>query len=138
MRIALLITLLFVACSTAVAQQDFSVGTSTWSVTSATNKADSSSFSYTCQFINTGVSSLSWVQAGGSKVYDYAVNSVTGSWPDINQDGQISLSVSDGTVTGTVVFSRINAQYSVHLTLLVNGAVNQDYVFTVSSVTSSR
>src|SRR5579859_7508382 len=124
-------------CLTANAQQmNIMQDTLTWNVVSAVNQADQSQFAFKCSFITYGANALDWSQSDGEFVSNYTITSSTGQWTNLTGDGTIAFNVQngDGTFTGTLTFARSSGVVTVHLRLFVKGVLNQDYVFTVSSI----
>ena len=114
--------------------------TLTWSVVSAVNQADQSQFAFNCAFITYGANALDWSQNNGESVSNYTITSPNGQWADVTADGTMAFNVQngDGNITGTLTFARSNGAITVHLRLLVKGKLDQDYVFTVSSINSAN
>ena len=111
--------------------------TLTWKSVSAVNQIDNSSFSYACSFVTYGNKKLDWVQRNGDKVSHFNVSSVDGQWVDLSRNGQLIYHVSDGDLTGTLTFSKNSGGYSVHLKLYIARKLDQDYLFSISNVSTA-
>jgi hypothetical protein len=106
--------------------------TITWNSVSATNQADGKEVTYNCSFKTYASQSVDWIQ--GSHVSSFTITTTNGQWIDASQDGKITFTVLSGSITGTFEFSSTGGQYSVHLILYVDGKLDQDYVFTITSI----
>jgi hypothetical protein len=140
MKNILILTFCFL-CLTAKAQQmNIMQDTLTWNVVSAVNQADQSQFAFNCSFITYGANTLDWSQVSGEVVSNYTITSSSGQWVDLTTDGTIAFNVQNvsGYVTGTLTFARSSGVVTVHLQLLVKGKLNQDYMFTVSSINAGQ
>jgi len=106
-------------------------------ISTAKSLQDNQQFDFVCSFVSNGGNSIDWQQNQGQQVFHYSVSSVDGSWTDTTQTGQVSYQVSGAGATGSISFAKdASGNSTVHLQLYVDGKLDQDYLFTVSSITS--
>ena len=132
------LTILIIICGAIAAKgQDISATNLLWTVSGAKAQSDSASFNYACTFTTRALATatLDWSQNNGQSVATYTVTSVDGQWSDVTQDGQVTYHVQKGKVNGTIVFQRSGGVPSIHLQLLVDTKPDQDYIFSISSIT---
>jgi hypothetical protein len=131
----LLFILLVMGCASTYAQNPGNQ-TIIWNSIKAINQADSKEVVYNCSFKTYATQSLDWVQ--GTHRSNFTVTSTDGQWTDLSQDGQETYNVQNGSITGSFLFSRNAGQYSLHMKLYVDGKLDQDYVFTISSISPAQ
>lgn len=138
MRILSIVFLL--AASLAANGQNISQATLLWKSAKAINQANSSAFGHTCQFTTRPNNSVEWNQANGKKTTSFSVSATSGQWADVSKDGQFTYQVQDTSapsITGTLTFSRSGGKLTVRLQLSVNDKPDQDYLFSIDSVTTT-
>lgn len=126
----------FLLFSAAVAGQDIRQANLSWSSSRNVNSADKDTTAYTCSFTTRLAQSIDWIQNNGTDVSTYTVNSVEGSWTDIQAEGQIVYHVSKDNLDGDFVFSRVTGKTSLRVKLNLNGKPNFDFVFVIDNVTT--
>lgn len=118
--------------------QDISAQTLSWNAIKAVDQTNQSEIVYSSTFVTQAGASVQWLQNDGSKVYDYTIDTADGTWPDVSQDGSITYHVTGRKVTGDMVFSKSQGQWSVRVTIYFNGNITMDYLFSIDQVTTTN
>lgn len=116
--------------------QNITTGTITWNSIKAVNQADDKDVIYSCSFKTNGAQSVDWIQ--GNHVSNFTVASTEGQWTDLAQDGHTTFNVQHGSITGSLQFSRSAGQRYIHLILYVDGKLDQDYIFSITSISPGQ
>lgn len=106
-----------------------------WTVTGFHNNGNNEDLTLTSRF-ETSPQHIKWIQKSGSMVYDFTVTGKTGSWTDINADGEITFNVTLRDKSGTIRFARQQGRITIEPNILKEGRNMLPYVFTVSTITT--
>ncbi|MBX2895770.1 MAG: hypothetical protein KF763_10030 [Cyclobacteriaceae bacterium] len=126
--VIVLVTVAIAACA-----QNFSGQVLQWDVNETENLKNDERTGYSCSFVSTP-QEIKWIQRNGTRSTTFNVVSTLGTWPDILQDGAITLNVMRGTDKGIVTFSRNNGQHLVMLDFSASGSSAIKQKFFISSV----
>lgn len=107
----------------------------TWAVTGFHNNGNNEDVTLTSRF-ETSPQLIKWIQKNGSMVYDFTVTGKTGSWTDLNADGEITFHVTLRDKTGTIRFARQQGRITIEPNIIKEGRNMLPYVFTVSTITT--
>jgi len=113
--------------------QNFSSQSLDWLVTETENLKNAERTNYVCSFVSSAAE-VKWLQKNGTRTTTFTVQSTDGTWPDVLQDGSITLHVMRGTDAGTITFSRSKGQLEVLLDFSATGTQAIRQKFFVSSV----
>jgi hypothetical protein len=135
MKKTILLLSIIYTCTWATAQ---SVDSSnlTWHVDGFHNKSNNEDVTLASRF-ETSPQQIRWSQKGGAFVYDFEVTGKTGSWTELQVDGEVTFEVTFRGQSGTIRFARTQGKITIETSILKDGQNLLPYVFTVSS-TSTR
>lgn len=85
--------------------QDISTASLRWTSTSTVDLKTNEPSDYSCAFISSPTE-IQWLQKNGQSVKHFAITGTVGSWSTISEPGTVTFQVSEGTTTGTIVFSK--------------------------------
>jgi hypothetical protein len=119
----------------AVKAQSVEYSNLTWAVTGFHNNGNNEDVTLASRF-ETSPQLIKWVQKSGSMVYDFTVTGKTGSWTDLNADGEITFHVTLRDKSGTIRFARQQGRITIEPNILKEGRNMLPYVFTVSTITT--
>ncbi len=80
------------------------------------------------------VDSIIWIHDNGKRREKLPVASKQDSWPDINEDGSSTFSVTWNNIPGKIMFQKSNGQLKITMEFIKNNVNTMPYEFTVSSV----
>src|SRR5882672_10991025 len=95
--------------------QDIRQKTLNWTSSSNINQADNDTTTYSCSFSTLADQQVNWIQKNGADVSTYTVTSVEGTWPNVNTDGQVTYHVSQGSLAGAIILSKVNGAVSIRM-----------------------
>jgi len=78
----------------------------TWTVDGLNDLGTGQSASYHCTFSSNGNQAITWSQKNGNFVTTLSVQNVSGTWTNVNLEGQLLYTVSTDGKTGTLKFYR--------------------------------
>lgn len=129
------IILFFFAFLPTIKAQSVESSELTWAVTGFHNNGNNEDVTLTSQF-ETSPQLIKWIQKSGSMVYDFTITGKTGSWTDINADGEITFNVTLRDKSGTIRFARQQGRITIEPNIIKEGRNMLPYVFTVSTITT--
>jgi len=102
------------------------------------SKTDSSTdqFSSSSEFVTQGTNTITWIQKGGSVVYNFEVTQKAGNWRDSKQDGELVFSVLFRGHAGKIKFSRKEGRITIEPHIPIEGKNTLPFVFTIVSITA--
>lgn len=130
-----IILFFFALLQSAVKAQSVELSNLTWAVTGFHNNGNNEDVTLTSRF-ETSPQLIKWIQKNGSMVYDFTVTGKTGSWTDLNADGEITFNVTLRDKSGTIRFARQQGRITIEPNILKEGRNMLPYVFTVSTITT--
>jgi hypothetical protein len=109
--------------------------TITWSVDSLRDVSHNQVASFSCQFKTLQSEKISWIQQNGNYTLDFTINSISGTWLNINNDGLLEYSVSHQGKVGIIKIESFGGKKLISFSFLENGINTMPYVFEVVSFT---
>ena len=135
MRTFLLFLSLFLTTGYKLSAQSISEHKLKWSVTSFSNSDTNETTNHTCSFESTP-DVIKLIQKGGTMVYEFQITDRSGSWNDVDTDGQTVISVTFRGNSGTLKFKRSQGEITIQTDISVSGKNIMPYTFTVNSIST--
>jgi len=91
------------------------------------------------QIISHSNTSVEWKDSQGNVKYTYAVNTVNGTWSNVNNTGSIIYQVTTGGKAGTITFIKSGNEITVRILVLNEEDANSIpdmYEFKIASITT--
>jgi hypothetical protein len=104
MKNIVLIALIFLCCGAAA--QTVTLGLDDISFHSTQNVDNGTTYSSVSNFVFRGSSEVEWTYNSGQDKSTYTVTSISGSWPDLNTEGQMEFNVTLGPRSGKIIVRR--------------------------------
>jgi hypothetical protein len=86
--------------------QNISTDTIRWNATGFTDVLANVTVQKPCQFVAYKTSKIDWLQNNGTVVFSIVVNSVEGTWVNVNEDGTITYNVQLDGLLGKITIVR--------------------------------
>lgn len=125
--------LLIVVMVTASRAQDAATTSLGWQVTGFTNRTNQETTNLPSR-IESSAHSVRWLQKNGTRVYEFDVTGHSGSWPDVQADGEITFQIVFRGQTGSIRFSRQQGLCQVYIDLPQQPTALLPYTLTVAQV----
>lgn len=134
MRLSLIVILLYPVVQISYSQS-IETHNLTWQVISFHNHSNNEDVTLASRF-ETSPQLVKWIQKNGSVVYEFNITGKSGTWMNINNDGEFEMTVSFRDSTGTILFKRDQGVISITINIIKDGQALLPYTFKVSSIST--
>jgi hypothetical protein len=129
-----LITLIFSTLASFAFAQSIHSGELHWNVEQLNDVNAGQSSVFNCLFTSSPTA-INWIQNEGEYTTSFPINSVSGTWSDVQGDGSVTFYVTFQDKTGEVTFSRENGLVTIRMKFMEQERNTTPYVFEVSTIT---
>jgi len=129
--------ILLCGCIPAFAQADRSFAkndTIRWTASEFFNKETLETSVGNSTFIINGEQTIVWAQPGSETVYEFEIIKRTGTWTNLDNDGELSFTVARKGKPGKLIFSRAGESVKVAMEFLREGVNAMPFTFTVTRI----
>lgn len=103
-----------------------------WRVDSLKDLKSESAIAVASNFV-TKSATIEWIQKNGAKKYEFNVTATSGSWTNVNVDGEILFNVTMAGKPGKIKIIRNQNTYSITLEYAMSDQEDIQYEFHISS-----
>ena len=114
--------------------QDIRTTKLVWTVTALSDINTNKNSAYTCVFETNGQQAIAWKQKNGAYNTSFAVTQLTGTWANVQADGQVVYDITLDGETGTLTFARNATGIFITLDLSQAGGSRLKHRYTVGQV----
>ena len=104
-----------------------------WMVSGLTHTGSGEYTAVTSRF-ETSPYVIRWVQKEGTRVYEFSVTEHSGTWTNVQIDGEKTYNVTFRGLPGTIRLARTNGSYAIQVNVPQNGVNLFPYQFSISQV----
>jgi hypothetical protein len=104
-----------------------------WEYNDAQDKKNNESMTISGYFVTHGDQQVEWFQNGTDTSYSFTIISTSGTWADINEDGELLFNAVCNDLHGTIRIYRSSENLYLHLDFTESNALSPNFLLSINS-----